>query len=108
MRVADAAEMIGVSPRTFLRRLRNVERSRGLTVLLRFGTSRNSPYFVTITGLRAVLPHVFGEREPDAIDIEELHDAVALVRQRQDLIAERFRKLERDVKRGLQNQSGSK
>jgi hypothetical protein len=89
--IADAAEMVGVPTKTLLRRLRKLDRQCGIRVLVRFGDAPNSPYHVTLPGLRAAMPHIFGDREPTELDIEELRDEVALLRQRQDLLAKRFR-----------------
>jgi DNA-binding Lrp family transcriptional regulator len=91
--LADAAEMVGVPTKTLLRRLQKLAHQCGIRVLVRFGDSRNSPYHVTLPGLRAALPHIFGDREPDQLDFEELREEVGLLRQRQDLLAKRFREL---------------
>ncbi len=91
--IADAAEMVGVPTKTLLRRLRHLDRQCGIRVLVRFGDAPNSPFYVTLPGLRAAMPHIFGEHETDSLDVEELREEVALLRQRQDLLAKRFREL---------------
>lgn len=92
--IADAAEMVGVPTKTLLRRLRHLDRQCGIRVLVRFGDSRNSPFYVTLPGLRAAMPHIFDDdREADSLDVDTLREEVALLRQRQDLLAKRFREL---------------
>lgn len=91
--IADAAEMVGVPTKTLLRRLRHLDRQCGIRVLVRFGDAPNSPFYVTLPGLRAAMPHIFGEQEPDSLDVEALREELALLRQRQDLLAKRFREL---------------
>jgi hypothetical protein len=97
--IADAAEMVGVPTKTLLRRLRHLDRQCGIRVLVRFGDAPNSPFFVTLPGLRAAMPHIFDEREPDSLDVDALREEVSLLRQRQDLLAKRFRELAEKRKR---------